>query len=315
MPTFSLAIPVLNPARHAAALIQSIRSQTLQPLEVLILDSESTDGSVGDFQILGARVIDIPRRLFDHGGTRNIALYESRADIVLFLTQDALPADEVSIEKLISAFADDQTIGAAYGRQLPHQMATLWAAHARAFHYPEMSEVRSLADVASRGVKAAFLSNSFAAYRRQLLCDLGGFPTRQIFAEDQYAGAMLLRAGYKLSYVAEAAVHHSHNYGLEEEFSRFFDHGVFHADSPAFKRLVGGAGTEGLRFVRSELEFMRAHSAPLPVLQVVARNLVRFCAWKLGQRHRALPVSWKRKLGLNRSYWREIRTDGPKVTP
>ena len=97
------------------------------------------------------------------------------AEIIVFLTQDALLADPEAIERLLDAFADER-VGAAYGRQLPHRDATPIGAHARLFNYPPVSQVRTLHDRGRLGIKTAFISNSFAAYRRNALLGWAAFP-------------------------------------------------------------------------------------------------------------------------------------------
>lgn len=95
------------------------------------------------------------------------------------------------------------------------------------------------------GVKTVFMSNSFSAYRIDVLQQLGGFPSDTILCEDMYFTAKAVLAGYKVAYVSEAVVRHSHNYSAVEEFKRYFDIGVFHADEPWIREKFGGAGGEG----------------------------------------------------------------------
>jgi rhamnosyltransferase len=177
------------------------------------------------------------------------------ADICTFLTQDAIPATPDSIEKLLTPFNDD-AIGLAYGRQLPHDNATPLEKHARLFNYPDTSNVRSMDDKSRFGFKVFFCSNSFAAYRKKALMDVGGFPTDTIMGEDALFAAKMLTKGYKLAYVAEAQVKHSHSYSFKEEFKRYFDTRVFHEQNKWIHDIYGRPSGEGLRYVRSELKYI-----------------------------------------------------------
>jgi rhamnosyltransferase len=300
-----LAIPVLNPGRHAAALAAAIMTQRRPPDEMLILDSESTDGSVAHFAAIGARVVRVPRAEFDHGATRNIALRASDADVTLFLTQDAIPADGEAFAALLDALARNPLAGAAFGRQLPHHDAGLAAIHARTFNYPPQSVTRTRDDLARLGVRATFCSNSFAAYRRSALANAGYFPERQIFGEDAALCARLLAAGWEVEYVAEARVHHSHDYSVREEVARYFDLGVFHATDRQYRALVGSAGGEGMRFVRGELAFFRAHRGVRTWPGLIARNGMRWLGYQLGRRQRLLPRPFRMKLGMNKGFWQQ----------
>ena len=159
-----------------------------------------------------------------------------------------------------------------------------------------------MADAAELGIKAAFMSNSFAAYRREALMAVGGFPKHVIFAEDMYVAAKMLMAGWKVVYEGSACCRHSHNYTIIEEFRRYFDMGVFHAREPWIRENFGGAGGEGLRYVKSELKYLGLSRFYLWPSSIV-RNACKLVAYKLGQNEHLLPISFKRKLGMYKGYW------------
>lgn len=300
----ALLLPVLNPGPHVHELVASLEAQTLRPDEIHIVDSSSTDGSLGAFERLGARVHVIPRSEFDHGGTRNLATRLATADMFVFLTQDALPEPD-AIERLVQALVLDASAGMAYGRQLPHRDAGVFGAHARSFNYPDVSRVQTLASARRVGVKAAFCSNSFAAYKRVALESIGGFPERLIFGEDTYVAARLLEREYSVLYVAEACVRHSHDYTLRQDFSRYFDAGVFHATERWYVDLLGGPSGEGMRFVRSELAYVRAARGAKAVPGAILRNAVRWLGYQTGRRHALLPQAVCARVGMNRGFWRQ----------
>jgi rhamnosyltransferase len=146
------------------------------------------------------------------------------------------------------------------------------------------------------------MSNSFAAYRASALQAVGGFPVHVIFAEDMFVAARMLLSGWKVAYAGSAQCRHSHNYSFLEEFRRYFDMGVFHAREPWIRQAFGGAGGEGIRYVKSELKFLgAAHFFQWP--GAILRNAVKLLAYKLGQKETRLPVALKRKLGMHRRYW------------
>jgi rhamnosyltransferase len=305
-----LCIPTLNPG-HAVAgmLVSALGKQSLQPDKILIIDSGSTDGSPEIFRRAGADVLTIDKKSFNHGGTRQLAAEGFPwADMVVFLTQDALPATDRALEDLLACLGDSG-VGAAYGRQLPRHGAKPIEAHARLFNYPEGSQVKALADASRMGIKAAFMSNSFAAYRRDVLLSVGGFPSNTILGEDMYVAGKMLLSGWRVAYCAEAAVYHSHNYGWTEEFKRYFDTGVFHARQPWIRKTFGGARGEGLRFVRSELRYLSDH-APLLIYEAFVRSAAKMAGYKVGAMERILPLALKRRLSMHPSYWDQARTTG-----
>ena len=297
-------IPTYNGKAELARLLDSLQTQTAQ-FDIFIIDSSSKDGTQ---ELASARVGNltvIPSVDFNHGGTRQRMVDQNPGfDIYVFLTQDACLADADAIAKIAAPFADPK-VGAVCGRQLPHVDATPLAQHARFFNYPEGIQVKTLADVPTLGIKAAFMSNSFAAYRGDALEAVGGFPVHVIFAEDMYATAKMLLAGWKVVYAGNALCRHSHNYTIVEEFERYFDMGVFHAREPWIRQHFGGAGGEGMRYVKSELRFLGLRRLNLWPSAIV-RNAVKLLGYKLGQQEARLPIGLKRKLGMYKHYW-----DGP----
>jgi rhamnosyltransferase len=299
---FAIVVPTLNPGGAVRDFVETLRVQSAPPSLLLVVDSSSSDGSADTFRAAGATILTIPRTDFDHGGTRQLAVdYLRDVPIVVFLTQDAIPADEHAFERLVSAF-DDETVAAAYGRQLPREDAGVADTHARLFNYPAESFVKSLADAARLGIKTPFLSNSFAAYRVSALREVGGFPRRTLFGEDMYVAAKLLLAGHRIAYVADATVWHSHSYSLGAEFRRYFDIGAFHARNPWIMEAFGTAGREGLSYVRSELRYARKR-APAAMPGLLLRDVLKLLGMQLGKREGILPKRLKRRLSMNPRFW------------
>lgn len=301
-----LIVPTLNAGPTFESWLEAYAQQTFKPDYALVIDSSSEDETAARARARGFTVEVIRRETFNHGTTRDFGVsYLSDADILIFLTQDALLADPHALENLTAAFADPQT-GAAYGRQLPHRHAQPIGAHARLFNYAAQSSLRRLEDRARFGLKTAFVSNSFAAYRRTALLAVGGFPHDTIMNEDTYAVGKMLLAGWQIAYCADARVFHSHDYGFAEEFRRYFDIGVFHAREPWLRQTFGQAEGEGRRYVRSELAYLCRH-APFLVPSAVLRTALKWSGYKLGCAERLIPPKFKPYLSLHRRFWRDPR--------
>jgi rhamnosyltransferase len=221
--------------------------------------------------------------------------------VVVFMTQDALLADPGALVLLAAVF-ENPSVACVYGRQLPHTDATPVAAHARLFNYPAESRVVSLVDKERLGLKTCFMSNSFAAYRVADLQAVGGFPSNVILGEDMSVAARLLMAGKRVAYVADACVHHSHNYSLPQEFRRYFDTGVFHARSPWLLQNFGTVSGEGLRFVRSELAYLLRH-APGWIPSAMVRTFAKLLGYRLGRLEALWPVWFKRWCSMHKGFW------------
>ncbi|HQT43292.1 MAG TPA: glycosyltransferase [Halothiobacillus sp.] len=294
-------IPTVNAGVHWAESLGQIVAQSIGP-EVLVMDSGSTDGTVSLATSAGFAVRSIPKADFNHGGTRQLAVeLLPDAEIIVFMTQDAILADNHALSRLIAAF-DDPQVGVAYGRQLPRPQAGLIESHARLFNYPDKSHVATLADRDRMGIKAAFSSNSFAAYRRSALQAVGGFPRDIILGEDTFVAARMLLAGWKVAYQADALVFHSHGYSYVQEFRRYFDIGVFHHREYWMLTAFGKPEGEGGRFVRSELSYLRKN-APWLIPSALLRTGLKYLGYRLGRIEGRLPVSLKRVLSMHRGFW------------
>ncbi len=301
----SLVVPTRNPGALWPRWLEAVHLQAWAwETTGVVVDSASTDGTHFDDLPVGWQLLHIDATDFNHGGTRNLALQHLPAytDVVVFMTQDALLADAEAVRDLVAAFADPE-VACAYGRQLPHADATPIASHARLFNYPTTSRAVNLADKARLGLKACFLSNSFAAYRLNDLQAVGCFPSDVILGEDMSVAARLLMTGKRVAYVAEACVHHSHNYSLMQEFRRYFDTGVFHARSQWLLDEFGSANGEGLRFVLSELHYLSKH-APHLIPSAILRTLAKWGGYKLGRLEAYLPLKLKVICSMHKGYWR-----------
>lgn len=297
-----MIVPTLNAGVVWKAWLSAFKLQTLKPDEVIIIDSSSNDDTVKIAKEHGFRVEVIDKRDFNHGATRRFGIeLAPNADIVIYLTQDAILANPKALENLIREF-DNSQVGASYGRQLPHKDATPIAAHARLYNYPSKSRVKSAQDIPELGLKTAFCSNSMAAYRRSALLQCGGFPVDTIVNEDMYVAARMIKEGWKVAYSAEAVVYHSHNYTYIEEFRRYFDQGVFHARQPWLREEFGSAEGEGMSFVLSGFRYIKARHMSL-VPSLIIRTILSFLGYKLGKLEAHLPLSIKKRLSMHPHYW------------
>lgn len=298
----ALCIPTLNAERSARSLLNSIEQQSLKLTSFIIIDSSSTDNTEKIFKDAGARVYTIPRLSFDHGATRQMGVeLLSDVDVIIFMTQDAILASPDSFHRLVKYF-DDEVVGAVCGRQLPSPNARPIAIHARNFNYPKYSTIKTYDDISKIGIKAAFLSNSFAAYRCIALAAVGGFPFATIFGEDTFVAAKMLLNGWKVAYCSTATVYHSHNLNYIEEFRRYFDIGVFHSREKWFIDSLGKAESEGKKFVLSELKYL-FQKAPWLIPSAILRTAIKLMGYRFGRLEARIPTQIKKILSMNKKYW------------
>ena len=280
---FGLIIPTLNAGAQFETLLKQLAAQSL-PTRKLIIDSQSDDGTAQLAKKFGLDVLTIARKNFNHGTTRQLALEHMLAaaqiDVIIFLTQDVLLHDDDALAKLVKIFSADESVGMSYGRQLPHADATDEAALLREFNYPPTSQLRSLDDKKIFGIKTAFASDSFAAYRVAALQSVGGFPAVPV-CEDMFVAAKMLLARRKIFYAADAQVFHSHNFTAAQEFARYRAIGKFHAANPWIRQTFGSAEGAGKKFVL--MKFLRlAKKNPLNCFSALARDVAKFVGYRLG---------------------------------
>ena len=299
----SIIIPTCDAEDYIVQLLDSIKSQSIQEYELIIIDSSSKDKTVEIAKKYTDNVFVIPENEFDHGGTRAKVAQIAQGEIIVFLTQDAIPYDKHTIENITQVF-DDENIGAAYGRQLSYEDTNLFGKHLRQFNYGIVSYVRSKEDIKNYGIKTAFLSDSFAAYRKSVLESIGWFKDGLILGEDTYAGAKIILSGYKLAYVEKAKVYHSHSYTVFEEFKRYFDIGVFHQCENWIIEEFGKAEGEGIRYIKSELNYLLSKRVWYLVPEFFIRNSMKYLGYKLGQKYEKLPKWLIKKMSMHHRWWK-----------
>jgi len=304
MEKMGLLVPTYNAGKLWRRWLGALAKQTCKPDRRLVIDSSSADDTAEWARRAGLEVHVIPARQFNHGGTRQLGVNMlPDAEIIVFLTQDAILADEHSLTNLVGVFRD-KNIGAAYGRQLPHAEAKALGAHARIYNYPPQSQVKTLVAAPRLGIKTPFMSNSFAAYRREALEAVGGFPSDVILAEDMVVAARMLMCGWHVAYCAEAKVYHSHDYSMLAEFRRYFDTGVLHAREKWLLDTFGKAEGKGKEFVLSELHYL-SQNAPWLIPAALVRTVLKYLGYRLGLNEAILPEAVKPFLSMNRGYWRK----------
>lgn len=250
-PTVSVVIPTLNAASEIGPLLDALLSQSFAHSEVLVVDSASEDATqdvVKSYAGRGVRLHAIDRADFDHGATRDMAARMTTGDFVMFLTQDAFPADDRLTDSLLAPMLADSDVALVSGRQLPKADARRFEQLVRGFNYPAEPSVRSEADVARLGVKAYFASDVCAMYRRSAYEACGGFP-RTATNEDMIMACRFIKAGLKVAYEPSARVYHSHNLTSRQQFARNRAVGAFLERNAAELAVPSEVG-EGARMVK-----------------------------------------------------------------
>ncbi len=300
-----VVIPTCRPTAEFHEVLQRLLHQTVPPQQILLIN---TDREFFDMHLLDSlegrdriRIIHIRRQEFDHGGTRRMGAAMVHSELLLLMTQDALPENEHLIENLADAFEEEQ-VGAAYARQIARPDCTVLERFTRSFNYPQESHVRSAADLPVCGVKTFFCSNVCAMYRRSAYEEAGGFEQRTIFNEDMILAWKMICCGKTIAYCADALVIHSHNYTGREQFCRNFDLGVSQAEHP---EIFSGVRSEeeGTALVRKTAQYLCESRQKRLLFSLVWISGCKYLGYRLGKSYQRLPGRLVRLFSQNKNYW------------
>ena len=296
-----MIIPTLNAGNQIRRLIDSLQSQVLTPLEIIVIDSSSKDDTAEIARTANCEVMEIDRTLFNHGRSRNMAADLASGNVLVFLSQDALPVDETFLEELTRPIRKGTAV-AVTARQIPFPAASPLEEYARLTNYPAQSHIRTAADVKTMGVMAYFFSNAASAVRKDVIETIGGFPEDVVVNEDMKLCANLLHAGYAVAYAAEAQVYHSHNFDVGDQFGRYFDIGMFfdQAGDPIESQNPIGRGRT---FAFGQLSYLIQQRQWRWIPASLLESAAKYTAFQLGKRGGWLPQWVKRRLSRQKSFW------------
>ena len=296
-------IPVYRPDGKLTELLKRLKMQNYPIHRVILMNTEEKHFPA---ELTGiwdrVEVYHLAKEEFDHGGTRDRGVRMSTADLVVCMTQDAMPADETLIEELVKPF-DDPEVWAAYARQLPNEDCREVEKYTRSFNYPEQSMVKTQEDLDRLGIKTFFCSNVCAAWRREKYLELGGFVKHTIFNEDMILAGTMIKQGGKIAYCAKAKVIHSHNYSAFQQFHRNFDLAV---SQTMYPEVFGGirSESEGIKLVKKSLSYCIKIGKPWLMIQVVTQSAGKFLGYKMGQQYKSLPMWLILRCTMSPSFWR-----------
>lgn len=314
-----IIIPTYKPDDTFCLLLQGLREQTFVVHRLIILNTEETlwQEAIQKYPIadaLGAlsyehQLVHVKRENFDHGGTRALGVTYSDADVVMFMTQDAVPADAYLIENLVQSLDNKEdtegTVAVAYARQLPNENCRIVERYTRQFNYPDMGRKKSKLDIGELGIKTFFCSDVCAAYRRDIFVKMGGFESPVIFNEDMFFAAKAIMQGYCVEYAAEAKVIHSHNYSIAQQFHRNFDLAVSQTMHPEIFEQVSSE-SEGMKLVLNTMKYLCSIGKPYLIWNLFWQSAAKYAGYFLGKRYKKLSKKRILKYTMSPAYWNRL---------
>jgi rhamnosyltransferase len=243
----TVALLIKNGEDYLSSLLESLKGQESEAsICILAIDSGSTDDSLEILRRESVRVIEIQPERFNHGETRNLATLEANPEskYIVYLSQDALPADEHWLQNLIQPMEDDPIVAGTFSRHIPRQdaspslvrqLTTMWQTGGTERLVKMMPDDPEVYD--RDKFFYIYFSNTSSAIRREVWEQI---PFRRLdFAEDADWADRILRAGYAVVFEPSSIVLHSHDYRIIEQFRQNVDHTeamVVLFDPPHFHR-------------------------------------------------------------------------------
>ncbi|MFA6149242.1 MAG: glycosyltransferase family 2 protein [bacterium] len=231
----SVIIPVKNAGENIRGLLGKIRSQKkVRDVEIIVIDSGSTDGTVAIAEGFGCRVIRIPEREFNHGATRNLGAREAHGEYLVFTVQDALPTSDYWLYAMVSPFVAYPEIAALSSKQFVRPEADLFSLWMNEAMYKSIGFVEDSIFTLSPSFDFAnwkhvdsqikrylsFFDNVCSCVRRSVFDEIRFNP--QINAEDMDFGVSLLEKRKKIGFLTSTGVYHWHERGPEYVLKRHF---------------------------------------------------------------------------------------------
>lgn len=301
--TVDIIIPVYKPGSELNTLLSRLMKQSVLPEHIFILQTIEEGEPLMKPLEERIQVFPIEKAEFDHGRTRAYGAELSEADYLLFMTQDAIPADQELIQELLKGM-ERENVGIAYGRQLAKKDADIIEKLTRLHNYPEQECLKTRADLETLGIKTYFCSDVCAMYDRILYEELGGFSHPTIFNEDMIMASKVIQAGYGVFYAAKAKVFHSHSYTCKQQFTRNFDLGVSQTQySEIFENI--SSEKEGAGFAKKVIVTLCKKARFGKAFYFVWQCAFRLAGYKLGKNYERLPRKVVLRCTMSPGYWKE----------
>jgi len=297
----TVIIPTKNGERYIEEVLLSLFDQDYGDFEVIVVDSGSKDQTLEIVKKFPVRLIEIPPEEFDHGSTRNRMVRLAKGDIIVFLTQDAIPIGKDFLRKLTEPLKE-KDFAATYARQIPRLDASPLERFLREYNYGPKPLVKSLEVLPKMKIRTFHFTNVASSYRKDAFWEVGGFSDPCISNEDMIIAGRLILRGYKIKYVPEAKVLHSHDYHPFVQLKRYFDIAVSLSENPDVKKYVP-SGSEGIKYLWRALKYLIENRELRWIPYALIESLFKFVGFRLGLLEKYIPTFIKKKISLHSYYW------------
>lgn len=244
-PSLSLLIRTKNEEKYLPKVLRRLQEQVYPgTVEVLLVDSGSTDATVSVAEQVGCRIFHISPEEFSFGKALNLGIENARGTIIINLSGHSVPEATDYFQRIVRPFSD-AAVAATFGRDIPWPDTCPSQARDILNHFP------------GTPLDGNKFSNANAAVRKEI-CEQIKFDEELPACEDFLWAQEVLRRGYQIVYVPEARVFHSHSPSLSYIFKRY------KKERTAIKPLLGMPDmqfrdvlTNSVRQMKGDFRFMR----------------------------------------------------------
>lgn len=206
----SLIIRAYNEEKHIRRLLEGIKQQTIKDVEIILVDSGSTDKTISIAESFDAKIVKIPPNEFTFGRSLNYGIKEAKNEYIVIASAHVYPVYPDWLETLLNPFKDEK-VALTYGKQRTPDFAKFSEKQIFYQWYPDESNLNQI---------TAFCNNANAAIRKSLW-DLHHYDETLTGLEDLEWSKWAKDQGYKIAYVAEAEIIHIHNETPSGVYNRY----------------------------------------------------------------------------------------------
>lgn len=272
--------PLYNAEKDIEGLHKSLLKQkNVKINEIKYVLTESKDNTEEKLKKLNINFKKIKKDEFSHGLTRENEAFDSKADILVFITQDVNIVRDDWLYNLTKDIANGE-VDACYSRQLCDNNTI--EKYTRESNYPKESKIVSKEDIEKLGLKTFFFSDASSAIKRETFVKLNGYDHKKlIINEDMYIAYKLITNGYKIKYCADSEVIHSHIFTLKQYYDRYKDTGKFFKENSYLNNYkVNQAGGSMAKYVLKRAWQDKNLSV---LIKFVPNMTARFIGMKVGK--------------------------------
>ena len=300
-----VAVLTYKPGRKFIELLTRLEEQTVKPGKIIVINTDESlfpkEAEEKAASLPDLSLFHISPSEFDHAFTRNLAASYSDADYLIFLTQDALPADKKLIEELLRPM-ENEKVAVSYARQLPSNNSGPIERYNRNFNYPGADMLKTKEDSEKLEIKTIFCSDVCSLYRKKVFDLLGGFKGPAVFNEDMVFADRAVKSGYGIYYASSARVVHSHEYTALQQFKRNFDLGASQKMNPEVFNAYKSEG-EGKKLVKGCISSLIKNGKPFLIPGFLFHCAARYAGFLLGKNYRLLNKKLILSVTSNKGFW------------